>query len=185
MKHIMIDIETLGLRPDAVITEVAAVMWDTKTDSITHLCNVRNLNVREQMSMGRTISPGTLSWAVNTRDYEVTQLHTDYSYSDLNLADLRAALKLHVTCDTDTLVWSKGVVFDIAKLESLYYNNPSDVPWTYKQVMCFRTLLRQYNSEDTLNILSACAKHTAAEDAYDQLTMLRRIILDRNIVHLL
>lgn len=63
MKHVVIDIETLADVPDAVVLEMAMIIWDTEKAGEVELHYERAPDTREQLEQwGRVTTPSTLEW---------------------------------------------------------------------------------------------------------------------------
>ena len=59
--HVMIDLETLGTTPDAVILSIGGVKFDPNGDRIFDEF-IYKLDIDEQQQRGRTTNEDTMSW---------------------------------------------------------------------------------------------------------------------------
>ena len=60
--HGMIDLETLGVKPNSAILTVGAIKFNPFTDDEPHDGLYLRINVDDQTEIGRTIDQGTLNW---------------------------------------------------------------------------------------------------------------------------
>lgn len=161
MINVMIDIETLGLENDAVITSIGAVIFNENGVILEEFyCD---LNIQEQLNKGRTVTAYTLQWYLeNNLNFKI-DITEDLIFV---LGQFHNWLKsFHVN-----RVWANGVCFDIVKLESLfkqYY--PCSKLWEFWQVNDLRTIVSLYpECRQTINT------HNALEDAKNQVQWLMK-----------
>src|SRR6478609_5266295 len=77
MKHVMIDLETLGTSADAVWLSIAAIQFDPHTGEIGARFNA-NVDLASAQKAGRTISADTLKWWLKQRPeilFKMLDLH--------------------------------------------------------------------------------------------------------------
>jgi hypothetical protein len=163
-RHIMIDIETLGKKDNAVILSIGAVCFDGKRNIDEFYTE---LDVQEQINAGRSIDADTLRWWMS-QDTAVPFGGDDVKGS---LAELHFFIHNQIPEDSECriYIWAHGVTFDITKLQSLFAQFYDYVPWEYWQIMDCRTL-----SEFWPESREACEKnnHNALEDAKNQVEWL-------------
>ena len=158
MHHVMIDIETLGLKEDCVVLSVGAVRFSALNgvgDGV-HL----KLDVADQVNKGRTIDYGTVEWWSKQGDQARAVLSSDSS--DLNPAN---AMMLLVTwMDEAVGVWGNGSDFDNRILTNLCEDFGVE-PWKFWKNRCFRTLRALHS--DVVHEFEGTA-HNALDDARNQ-----------------
>lgn len=159
MTHIMLDIETLGTRPGAVILSVAFVRFSDEAHTTL------NLDVAEQEALGLIKDVGTLQWWG-------TQSPEAWLAATANPVPVRAALE-HLSAwlqwaapAGDALIWCHGATFDCPLLEHLYRAAGLPVPWAFWAVRDTRTLydLAGVNVKD----FAVPPPHVALNDAIGQ-----------------
>lgn len=117
-RHVVIDIETMGLSPRALVRSVALHFFnpwgDDEPRSVTYY-----LSVQEQRLMGREVDPETMMWwmqqsgRARDRFCDPTKASGDVELTDVRgLADKLSEL-------TDHEVWCKPLHFDVPILVSL------------------------------------------------------------------
>jgi len=136
--HLMIDIETLGLRTDALVFEIGLAVWNVDTQGMV-MSYAATIDPRSQPD--RDVDPKTLHWWEG-RGYP--NHHQDLSgFNETNL-DLEEALDRVRNCYKQyqcRCVWSKGPEFDIAILEHAWRQYDQYPPWPYASRRCARTVM--------------------------------------------
>lgn len=161
--HFMIDIETLGNRPNAAIVQIGIVAFDPVS--------------------GETAKP----WSASVEVHPKSEMDVDTVYWWMQQSDEARAsvfnggriapedglryLNQYIEQYSDEVVgykvWSKPSTFDIVILENLYRNCGITVPWAHWNTRCLRTLIdaaklsRDEEAKPTL-------AHDAASDAEAQ-----------------
>lgn len=160
--HLMLDLETLGTRPGAVILAAAFVRF---TDE-AHMSV--NLSVPDQTMLGMEQDESTLAW---WRDQEAKQPGT-YARATSDPQPLAIALPYIATWlnwargNDDMQIWCHGATFDCPLLSELYRRANIACPWQFWQVRDTRTLydLALINPKD----FSVPPPHVALNDAIGQ-----------------
>lgn len=171
MKHVMIDIETLGTDMTSVIISIAAVRFDIKTGEIGDYMNV-NIDPNDCLNQGFTLSWDTIKWWMSQNDEAKKSLLSDdrVTLSEA-LMELYRFIYMNVT---DVEVWGNGSTFDISTLEYAYSKLGMSKPWKYVNVRDVRTMVmlapdikREYKFDGV--------KHDPLHDAYFQIGYLCEI----------
>lgn len=76
MKDLMLDIETLGNTPNAVIVQIAAAYFDRETGEVGLVFN-ENINIESSMSEGFEVSPNTIRWWLNQPSEVINSVFSD------------------------------------------------------------------------------------------------------------
>jgi hypothetical protein len=160
---IMLDLETLSTRPDAVILTMGAVKFDPHSDKFGAGLHHR-IDVDEQIALGRHVDDTTVDWwGRQAEDVREEALGPD---NRISLENFTAELnRFLVGADC---IWAQGPVFDIVILENLYRQLAKPVPWNYWQIRDSRTLLsthgdpRDKNSAGLHNALADCVSQAQA-----------------------
>lgn len=136
MAAIMLDIETLSTRPDAIVLTLGAVKFDPFSDEI----DIENglymkLDVDAQSAVNRHVQEDTLKWwsQQDTVVFEDAMSEGDR----LSIDEFTARLNKFVVGAKD--LWSQGS-FDFVILENLYHQFGKPVPWQFWQLRDSRTL---------------------------------------------
>ena len=139
---VMLDLETLGTRPNCVIMTLGAVKFDPfDSDKEFGSGIYMRMDLEEQLALGRTVDDGTIEWWARQDERVRTEA---WEQGDRNsIQDLKRELnRLLVGVDE---IWCQGPVFDIAILEDLYRSQKWGFPWNFWQIRDSRTLFKVVN----------------------------------------
>src|SRR5574343_1475003 len=106
MKHIMVDLETLGTTASSVILSVGAVKFDLASDQIDDNGFYASISSESNLDYGRRIQEDTLLWWLKQEAAAQNVFHeatTPLSAAMIEFSDRIGA--------DDTLVWSTGADF--------------------------------------------------------------------------
>ena len=185
MKDIMIDIETLDIKPGAVILSIAAVPFHRKTGDVADSF-FEIIEIQSCLDAGLTINGDTLEWWLQqpekARKYSFGESGM-IKYSLFNvLHKLHDFIKFHEDADNDgdVRVWGNGSIFDISIIESAYRTvNPhlDFAMWNFRKVRDVRTVvdlgeelgysLNEFDIEHPFEGI----KHNPIDDAKHQVKM--------------
>ena len=132
MRHAMIDLETLSLRPSAYILTIAARLFDPTTGEggeslVVHVASDQP---------GRHIDPETVRWWMTQEAAARSEAWSnDAAYINYALLSLYDFLK------DVRRVWCKGPSFDAVILEHAYRAQHLQCPWLFHQVRDVRTVV--------------------------------------------
>jgi hypothetical protein len=169
MLDLMLDIETLSTKPNAVILSLGAVKFNPFTDRIDldDGLNLR-IDVDSQIKLGRDIQEETLNWWA-TQPMEVQDVAFDTT-NRISLENFTQTLnKILVGVNN---IWCQGPVFDIVILENLYRQLNTPVPWNYWQIRDSRTLFGVFGDRRDKNRKGA---HDALMDCVYQAVGIQEI----------
>jgi len=166
MKHVMIDLETLGTDYNAVIVAVGAVLFDFETP-----CPIEtwyaNVDPRSCVDAGLTMTPETVTWWMQQND-SARELFKTKGYGLKTTLNLFSAwIKEH---DPD-LIWGNGADFDNVLMASAYKAIKEPLPWKYYKNACFRTMKNLFK----VQVPREGIYHNALDDAIYQVSVLREI----------
>ncbi len=129
--HLMLDIESLGVRPGAVILSAVLVRFADEAH-----CSV-NLDRQEQCALGCEVDPKTAEWWS-------TQSPDAWRAATVNPLPVRPALEYLASwiawAGPDPLIWCHGATFDAPLLGELYRRASVPCPWPFWSVRDTRTL---------------------------------------------
>jgi hypothetical protein len=128
----MVDIETLGTDPGAIILSIGAVVWDT--DGIGDTFH-QSISLTDAQDAGLTIDGETLEWWLDQDEAAQTVLTGGDGLRETFVA-FTEWFEAH---DVEE-VWANSPSFDCNHLKYVYNLLDMDVPWEYHQQRDFRTL---------------------------------------------
>lgn len=134
MRHVMLDIETLGLTPGSVVTAFAAVAFteDEILDSVSHA-----LDIVKVQRAGFTMDASTTRWWMQQGDEAIRR-------SLFGTMDpCAAAVQFHNWCGGHNAqrFWARGQDFDFPIMEAFQRHFIQAVPWDYNQKRDTRTIV--------------------------------------------
>lgn len=156
LRHVMIDLETMGTKPNSAIVSIGAVIFDPRYGKVSDKTYYSELDWESQ---GREICKDTAMWWESQSSEAREALH--------GIDDLENSLKeLAAFLPKDAKVWGNGSLFDIAMLEDAYRQHNIDIPWKFWNVRDCRTVLDMYESKrGGFNKKSGGVLHNALDDA--------------------
>lgn len=168
--HVMVDLETLGLRPCAQVLSIGAVVFDVDRD----LGDTFYAEINPEDYSG-SVDMSTLKfWFKEAAKGNLPPMDGTYSLGNA-LAHFFAYLKkVHTGDKKDLHIWCQGTDFDIPKLQHLAEVVGMKLPWEYNNVRDCRTIFKQFGH---LGIKpDNIAKHNALDDAEYQARYLISIL---------
>jgi len=139
---VMLDLETLGTRPDCAIMTLGAVKFDPfNPDREPGPGIYLRMDIEEQLALGRTVDDSTITWWAEQDPRVRAEAWDEGDRSSVQ--DLKRELNRFLVGVDD--IWSQGPVFDIAILEDLYRSQKWGFPWYFWQIRDSRTLFKVAN----------------------------------------
>lgn len=177
-KHVMVDIETLGLVPGSVILSVGAVKFDLGISRVQSREEIAQNAFYEVLSLESSIDDGfevdgdTLKWWMRqSKEAQEEAFDVKGERSSLPYDVLQ---RLTSWFDKDAYIWGNGANYDVVLLESYYQKFGITPPWNFRNIRCFRTL-KNTNSYDKALVSPCKIAHHALEDAIYQAQVLQAI----------
>ena len=169
LRHVMIDLETMGTVPEMAIVSVGAVLFDPRLGKIDKKTFYRELDWESQ---GRFIDPETQKWWEGQNAKAKDALY--------GLEDLGDTLnELSEWLPADCKVWGNGSTFDISCLEHAYRQLGIVIPWKFWNVRDCRTVLDMYESKrGGFNKQTGGTLHNALDDAKYQASYINKMWLE-------
>ena len=175
-ENVMIDIETLGTKPGAVIASIAAVGFDIKTGSRQKIFHERIDIVQAQHVFGLHVDASTVKWWLVQSQEAMNDLMGNARIDDV-LLSFNSVIR-NKCKDRVCQFWANSPSFDFRLLEAAMDKTRGCLPWQYFQEMDVRTIAAM-RPEIKLEV---CAKpeykqfaHTALSDCYMQIEYVCRI----------
>lgn len=138
MKHIMIDLETMGKQPGCAIVSIGAVQFDLSSGEIgkKFYCNI---DLEDCQKQGLTIDASTVWWWLQQSKDAQTALNSNRDLLEYSLSKFEKWLE--DINDKDIQIWANAPSFDLAVLEAAFNIMGKKAPWFYWQERCVRTLV--------------------------------------------
>jgi 3' exoribonuclease, RNase T-like len=169
MKHVMVDLETLGTSADAVIMSIGAVRFDLETAEIDDLGFYASVSVDSNLALKRRVSEDTLLWWLKQSPDAQKVFHEPKIELSEALSDLSDWL------GTDgNFMWSNGADFDLPMVAHAYTQAQIEVPWKFWNSRCVRTYKNLPGAKD-VKFATEGVKHNALSDAVNQARQVQAI----------
>jgi exodeoxyribonuclease VIII len=172
----MLDLETLGTGPNALIISIGAVKFDPQAIAeVEEKFHVGiDLSSLPPNAYGFDIEPGTVSWWLSPERAPGRD-----ALSQVPKTDIASALDgFAMWVANDTLMWGNGAAFDNVLLRNAYMKLGLIPPWNCWEDRCYRTLK---NLAPSLQVTRVGAHHSAVEDALTQAYHLQQVVKHLNI----
>ena len=127
MNHLMIDIETMGIRPGAAIVSIGAVQFDLSTgETGNEFFDI--IDLQSSFDMGLKAEAATLFWWFKQSDYAKEKIQGGSHISKVLLAFSEFFMKSESGYG-GMQVWGNSARFDLGILETAYKANKTPIPW--------------------------------------------------------
>ena len=158
-KHLMVDLETLSVAPDAVILTLGAVHFNPLGNGIIDELYFK-IDLDDQDKLKRSIDNNTIEWW-GKQDPTIME-EAFSSEGRIKVTDaIDQFRKFAWGCKT---FWSHGSVFDLMIMENIYKQLTKTPPWSFWQIRDTRTLFDLGVDPE----MPKESKHNALEDAKRQ-----------------
>lgn len=136
-EHIMLDLETMGTRPGALLLSIGAVRFNPWGRELGEKFHV-GIEMQSAHASGMTIEASTLQWWMHDdRQPARTALEA------LEKIDLFTALEgFSMWCAEAPFdaIWGNSAAFDCGLLKAAYELTGIETPWKFWHERCYRTL---------------------------------------------
>jgi hypothetical protein len=144
--HVMMDLETLGLAKNAVITRIAAVSFDIDTGEIIDEIDLL-VNAKSCVKVNLQIDGDTICWWLKQDESIINETFIPCITKGLDIKEALGTFtewieKLKKNNDTyNVRVWGNGACADNVWMASAYAACHMSVPWRFTHDMDLRTLV--------------------------------------------
>jgi len=179
MNEVMLDLETLGIKHNAVIVSIGACRFSEQGvyDPFFALVNPASCE-----RVGMTMDASTVMWWMQQSD----EARAQFSSSSTPPVSILDALGMFTDWLNErgsvTGIWGNGSDFDNVILGNAYKAYDAKLPWSYSKNRCFRTLkslvTRERQDELWDRYSAGLTHHNALDDAKRQAMMARSILME-------
>lgn len=173
MKHVMVDLETMGTGPDAAIIQIGACRFDPAKPESTCIGVVgfeQAVSLQSSIFWGGSTDKETQEWW-RTKADETARASVCKDPIQIGVALMRFSQWLDQGEEYET-IWSHGAAFDIPILDGAYRRLGLKAPWSYRKVRDTRTVFGLAKGRGWTPRPGQTA-HTALADAKAQVLDLR------------
>jgi exodeoxyribonuclease VIII len=174
LKHIMLDLETLGTSPYSTIIMIGACVFDPCAIVQSAVVTDRfEVAIDPAQSAGLRMDATTVLWWMDAGRDEARKVWLGKPKVPLREALDGFADWLMSHKASGVRIWGNGSDFDNALLHQAYEVAQRDAPWSFRHNRCFRTLRSLLALEEGHYLGTA---HTALADAENQAIRANQII---------
>lgn len=166
MNNLMIDIETLSVKQNAVILSIGAVFFDL--EGLIGSEYYKKISINSCIELGLEVDESTLKFWIEQPNESKKDLfsNTDFLFYSLK--------QLSLLIDENTCVWGNPSSFDIGILTNAFNKCNIKIPWNYRNIRDLRTLTAFYPKiKDEIEFTGV--KHNAIDDCKHQIKILQKI----------
>lgn len=163
--NVMLDLETLGTRPDAAILSIGAIAFNLHDNATQYF------EVKCEPNLSRySVDYSTFKFWMGQPDAARNALFVSSEPLVAGLWALSSFLKMNVASDAN--VWALPASFDIPIIENAFKVEDVAVPWKYDSGACLRTLCKLAKITKAERVQPRIP-HDALSDCEAQLATLR------------
>lgn len=164
MEHLMIDFETLGLRPTSIIIQMGVAAFDLDEKKIGKTMKMK-FNIQEQL-LTRTIDELTLKWW-SKQDKELRKELIDENISSNSVKNIIPILNTFINenMSKNFKIWSRGHL-EPTLIDSLIYQFKQKSKISYSRWRDIRTKVESKRLENPLK------PHDALNDCINDINLL-------------
>lgn len=169
MKHVMVDLETLGTTADAVILSIGAVRFDLDSDQLDDDGFYSSISIDSSLACGRRIQEDTLLWWLKQTAAAQAVFHEPKVTLATSLCEFSDWLG-----PTESLLWANGADFDLPMLAHAFRQADMDIPWLFWNSRCVRTF-KNLPQARNVKVPRLGTHHNALSDAAYQVRLVQLI----------
>lgn len=168
--NVMIDLETMGIRPNAAIVAIGGLFFDERR---TYKEFYTPVSLQSCIDHGLSVSQSTVDW------WAKQPAETRATWDVPNAPSLLTALTMFCDFVRDVTIkpWGNGVDFDMVVLKSAFEAVGAEPPWKYYNQRDFRTIRDLF----PVTGVERTGAHTALGDCKYEVNVLQEICLVHGI----
>lgn len=181
--NIMVDLETLGTRQDAIVLEISAVEFNCHTGEIGEVFDAK-LDIDEQVQYRRSLNCETLQWwfkqdeearkNIFDEDVDIIRFNIPWELAEFSNFVERCNNKCNSDSDRRVVkLWGNGSLFDLGILQNMYETCLPNMklPWKFWAVNDVRTIV-DLNPDVKRNCKFDGTPHCAVDDCKHEIKYL-------------
>lgn len=174
-KHVMGDLETMGVRPTSAIVSIGAVHFD-QTRIISEFYTP--VSLASCLQFGLTQDQSTVDWWMKQSvEARMAWQRDDAPPLEVAMVEFTRWIR-SIGDEREICPWGNGSDFDNVLLVNAYRALEADPPWKFYNHHCFRTMKNMFSVPD---FPRQGTHHNALDDAKHQTHHLHRILSKFNL----
>lgn len=168
MNHISLDIETMGIGPNAPILSISACYFEPSTGEIGETFH-QHIRLESAMRNGMSPDADTITWWLSQGKAAQNKLlkgQNDASELQIVLTIFKQFLESCKGNINNLQIWGNGPGFDNEKVKNAFETCGYKVPWKFWNDRCMRTIV-QLTQDANLNVTPVPfegVKHNVLDD---------------------
>ena len=162
MKHLMLDLETMGNESYSSIVSIGAVEFDIETGELGKEY-YQTIDLQSNLDAGLIMNASTVMWWMDQNDEARKELT-----GRLTMTIENALNDFSKFCNHSYQVWGNSARFDCGILQNAYQKLNLPLPWDWRKERCLRTLV-QLKPEIKRTVEFKGTVHNAIDDCKFQI----------------
>lgn len=168
MKHIMIDIETMGNGSNSALVSLAAVKFDMVTGEKGEIF-YKKIDLKSSLDIGLNVNADTIMWWLRQSDDARKKLYSGEHYHIKDVLE-----EFSEFCSYEYEIWGNSPRFDLGIMQDAYRKLNMKIPWDFRKERDVRTLV-SFIPEVKTNWVYTGVAHNAVDDCYNQIDYCSKI----------
>lgn len=184
MKHIMLDLETMGNGNRAAIVAIGACEFDPHNTPLVYgqepsiaRTFYEKINLQSSIDAGMQIDASTVLWWMQQSDEARKSTFGGVVISLHDACVALAGFVNQVSAHTmkDAAMWGNGATFDNVIIRSAFKAVGIDPPWSFRNDKCYRTVINLLPENRQPPFERSGTAHNALDDAITQALYLQKV----------
>ena len=139
LSNLMLDTETMGIKPDAAIVAIGAVLFDEHTGQIGETF-YRTIHLATSVRLGFKIEPATVLFWLGQEDEARRSILFNAVNAVDAMTDFAEWVQQHGAPKGELRVWGASPAFDCVKVQAHLEACGLEAPWFYWNERDYRTI---------------------------------------------
>ena len=170
MTHFMLDLETLGVGPNAAVVAIGACAFDPHKSGVDADKFYLRVTLADAMRYGQ-VDASTVKWWMGQSDAaRNATFQGDASPLAWSLERFNAWLDrlCELKAKTEACVWGNGATFDNVVIRSAFKAVEIEPIWSFRNDKCYRTVVNLVPQDRRPPFVNVGVAHNALDDAVAQ-----------------
>jgi hypothetical protein len=166
MKHVMLDIETMGNSSEAAIMSIGACYFNPATGEIGEIFH-QQINLQSSVDFGLTMDVSTILWWMKQSDEARSKFYDNHKQA--HITTVLTAFSAFVKPNSQ--VWGNGATFDNTIMKNAFEKCGLGCPWKFWNDRDVRTMVElglSVGIDPKRDLPFEGVKHDALADAIHQ-----------------
>lgn len=185
MKHIMLDLETMGNGNNAAIVAIGACTFDPRGEGVgIHLADrfYAQISLKSAVEAGMQMDTSTILWWLKQSDAARKSTFDGNEIIPIGDACHRFSKWIEAIGGVkDIAVWGNGATFDNIIIRSAFRAVKLPIPWDFRGDRCYRTVANLLPEDRRPAFVRSGTSHNALDDAVTQALYLQRCYKEMRI----